>query len=83
MHSNGTIFNFNHFRGLVGFIRYIYSGEYISLEQAIEIQNEIGGLLRSLNDYKPKKNKKNYNLKMESWKMHFDRRRQIVIVFEK
>ena len=64
MHSNGRIFNFDHFRGLGGFIRSIYSDE-ISLEQAIERQNEMGDLLRSLNGYKPKK-QKDCNLKRES-----------------
>ena len=47
------IFNFNHFRRQGDFIRNIYSGE-IWLEQAIERQNEIEDLLRSLNAYKPK-----------------------------
>ena len=51
--SNERILNFNHFRRLRDFIRSIYSGE-ISLEQAIERQNEMEDLLRSLSGYKTK-----------------------------
>ena len=57
MHSNRRIFNFNHFRKLGGFIRSIYFGE-ISLRHAIERQSYIEDLHRSLNGYKPKKQRK-------------------------
>ena len=84
MHSNRRIFSFNHFRKLGGFIRSIYFGE-ISLRHAIERQNYIEDLLRSLNGYKPKKQRKMQSKKevLENAQKSFDGRRRIVYVFEK
>ena len=53
MHKNGKIFDFNIFRRLGDFIRSIYFDD-ISLEQAIEKQNEMEYLLRNLEACKPR-----------------------------
>ena len=53
MHTNGKIFGFNIFRRLGDFIINIYFND-ISLKQAVNKQEEMEYLVRSLEGYKPR-----------------------------
>ena len=83
MHTNGKIFAFNIFRRLGDFNRNIYF-DNISLEQAMDKQNDFAYLIRNLEAHKPKNPEKVESMEevLKIAKMFYKGRNLIAYPFE-